>query len=142
MHAGQDTERTHMGLICVFSVLWSSVQCMLAVGNWTPDVQCCPEPLGLPTETHWLLRILNPLYHYQSLCRSDPGVHRQHVPAGLPGQHRRAKPTWIGRAVRRPAPSIRVGPHVHGVGQTMSGGTDPRLSARAALSASDCLRGS
>ena len=27
--------------------------CVFVVGNSTPDVQCCREPLGLPTETHW-----------------------------------------------------------------------------------------
>ena len=35
------------------SVFWSSVQCVLVMGNWAPDVQCCPEPLA--TRAHWLL---------------------------------------------------------------------------------------
>ena len=30
------------------------MRCVLAVGNRAPGVQYCPEPLGLPTGTHWL----------------------------------------------------------------------------------------
>ena len=28
---------------------------VLVISNAAPDVQCCREPLGLPTRTHWSL---------------------------------------------------------------------------------------
>ena len=46
----------------VMSFLPATVYCLCllvcavhVVGNWAPDVQCCPEPPGLPTGTHSLI---------------------------------------------------------------------------------------